>query len=108
MGGSFISTGNLLSIWARYHFRSHFFQHSGIRLVKSDSCLTSDLDCPQPWAGKGPWNSSDFVYEKDEYLEQYLSFHFGQIDVNSVSQYANFPTEFLNFNQRIANVCNQL
>eukprot|EP00667_Euglena_gracilis_P001879 EG_transcript_1879 len=33
MGGSFISTGNLASIYARYHFRPHFFQQSGFRVV---------------------------------------------------------------------------
>jgi len=33
MGGSFISTGDEASCWARYSFRRHFFQHAGFRLV---------------------------------------------------------------------------
>lgn len=33
LGGSFVSTGDEASIWARFHFRPHFLQHSGIRLV---------------------------------------------------------------------------
>eukprot|EP00670_Eutreptiella_braarudii_P006215 CAMPEP_0174284918 /NCGR_PEP_ID=MMETSP0809-20121228/7113_1 /TAXON_ID=73025 ORGANISM="Eutreptiella gymnastica-like, Strain CCMP1594" /NCGR_SAMPLE_ID=MMETSP0809 /ASSEMBLY_ACC=CAM_ASM_000658 /LENGTH=819 /DNA_ID=CAMNT_0015380573 /DNA_START=40 /DNA_END=2499 /DNA_ORIENTATION=- len=33
MGGSFISTGNEASIHARFHFRPHFFQHAGCRVV---------------------------------------------------------------------------
>lgn len=37
LGGSFISTGDEASPFARFHFRSHFFQHAGIRLVKSNS-----------------------------------------------------------------------
>jgi len=34
MGGSYVSTGDEASSWARFHFRPHFFQHAGIRLVK--------------------------------------------------------------------------
>ena len=33
MGGSFISCGHEASIWARFHFRPHFYQHSGFRLA---------------------------------------------------------------------------
>lgn len=35
LGGSFISIGDEASVFARFHFRPHFFQHAGIRLVKS-------------------------------------------------------------------------
>ena len=40
LGGSFISIGNEASPFARFHFRPHFFQHAGIRLVKPSG--TSD------------------------------------------------------------------
>ncbi|MBX9725523.1 MAG: SUMF1/EgtB/PvdO family nonheme iron enzyme, partial [Candidatus Obscuribacterales bacterium] len=33
LGGSFVSTGDEASSWARFHFRPHFFQHAGIRLI---------------------------------------------------------------------------
>jgi hypothetical protein len=36
IGGSFISTGQLASKYARYQFRPHFFQHASFRLVQSD------------------------------------------------------------------------
>ena len=36
VGGSFASTGNEASVFARYHFRPHFHQHAGFRLVASD------------------------------------------------------------------------
>jgi putative 4-mercaptohistidine N1-methyltranferase len=36
VGGSFISTGDEASVFARFHFRPHFLQHSGFRLVASD------------------------------------------------------------------------
>jgi len=35
MGGSFISTGDEASKWARFHFRRHFFQHAGFRIAQS-------------------------------------------------------------------------
>ena len=34
MGGSFISTGNEASIFSRYHFRPHFFQHASFRIAE--------------------------------------------------------------------------
>ena len=33
---SFFSTGNLASIYSRYHFRPHFFQHCGFRIIKAE------------------------------------------------------------------------
>ncbi|MFA6210432.1 MAG: 5-histidylcysteine sulfoxide synthase [Candidatus Obscuribacterales bacterium] len=33
-GGSFISTGDEASVHARFHFRPHFFQHAGVRVVR--------------------------------------------------------------------------
>lgn len=36
LGGSWVSTGDEASIWSRFHFRPHFFQHSGFRLVRSN------------------------------------------------------------------------
>jgi 5-histidylcysteine sulfoxide synthase len=36
LGGSFISTGDEASKWARFHFRPHFYQHAGFRIVKND------------------------------------------------------------------------
>ncbi|MFJ7209857.1 5-histidylcysteine sulfoxide synthase [Streptomyces sp. NPDC098789] len=35
MGGSFVSTGTMAADSARFHFRPHFLQHTGIRLVVS-------------------------------------------------------------------------
>lgn len=32
-GGSFISCGHEASRWARFHFRPHFYQHSGFRIA---------------------------------------------------------------------------
>jgi len=64
MGGSFISTGDEASIWSRFHFRPHFFQHAGFRLVQS---------------GRNPAESSN-KYESSGLVDQYLLFHYGADD----------------------------
>lgn len=62
LGGSFISTGDEASVFARFHFRPHFFQHAGFRLVQGD-------ESSQPEGGKR--------YETDALLNQYMLFHYG-------------------------------
>lgn len=69
-GGSFASTGNQGSIWGRYQFRPHFFQHAGFRLVRpvepgaaSDAVLINHGD--------------EDKYETDAVLGQYMTLHFG-------------------------------
>lgn len=62
-GGSWISTGNEATRYARYAFRRHFFQHAGFRYLESNSA-----EVPVE-----PVNS----YETDELVAQYLEFHYG-------------------------------
>lgn len=62
-GGSWISTGNEATRFARYAFRRHFFQHAGFRYLESDSA-----EVPVE-----PVNT----YETDELVAQYLEFHYG-------------------------------
>lgn len=60
-GSSFISTGNEASIYSRYHFRPHFFQHASFRLVKqhvNSETVTSDTDAPGPYVGNYPFRQS--------------------------------------------------
>lgn len=45
MGGSWVSTGDQASSYARYHFRRHFFQHLGFRYVKVPAAA------PEPYPG---------------------------------------------------------
>lgn len=63
-GGSFISFGNEILRSARYAFRKHFFQHAGFRYVKSSNEYRTKLN--------------DNVYETDESISQYCSFHYGK------------------------------
>lgn len=39
MGGSFVSTGDESSVFARFHFRPHFFQQAGFRVVSSSGTM---------------------------------------------------------------------
>jgi 5-histidylcysteine sulfoxide synthase len=54
-GGSWASTGDLASRFARFHFRPHFHQHAGFRLVRSAvegaPVVMSCADAPGPHAG---------------------------------------------------------
>lgn len=61
LGGSFISTGDEASVWARFHFRPHFFQHAGFRVTQDLSNQTKKGD----------------KYDTDEVVSQYLLFHYG-------------------------------
>jgi 5-histidylcysteine sulfoxide synthase/putative 4-mercaptohistidine N1-methyltranferase len=61
LGGSFMSTGDEATSWARFHFRPHFFQHAGFRLVRSKQ----ELGVISP------------NYEGSQILNPYLLLHFG-------------------------------
>jgi len=60
MGGSWVSAGDLASVFARFHFRPHFFQHAGFRVVRSDHApLLTSMDAPPPYAAGWVPPSSD-------------------------------------------------
>lgn len=65
LGGSFISTGDEASVFARFHFRPHFFQHAGFRLAQGDENSLSE---------------GSKRYESDALLNQYMLFHYGTAD----------------------------
>lgn len=70
LGGSFISTGDEASIWSRFHFRGHFFQHAGFRMVQSEETPLEKQD----------------RYETDALLNQYMLFHYGSAQENFDTQ----------------------
>ena len=69
LGGSFVSTGDEASVWARFHFRPHFLQHAGFRLVRSNN---KSFDCDAQRIQK------DLTYETEEMLNRYLMMHWGE------------------------------
>ena len=57
MGGSYMSTGDEASRFARFHFRPHFYQHAGVRLASGTGPKqTSCADSPPPHVGA--WDPS--------------------------------------------------
>lgn len=73
LGGSFASTGDEASVWARFHFRRHFHQHAGFHAVAASSKPNSSilLKSQQRMSSK---------YETRSTLDQYLLFHFGSAE----------------------------
>ena len=60
-GGCWISTGNYSIKDARYAFRRHFFQHSGLRYVEAEPLPELEVS----------------VYETDQMVSKYIEFHYG-------------------------------
>ena len=70
LGGSFASTGNTASIWSRFHFRRHFLQQAGFRLV-------APLTEPSGAVTLKASGTHASKYETRSIVDQYLLFHFG-------------------------------
>ena len=115
VGGSFMSTGDEASVFARFHFRPHFLQHSGFRLVASDEDAPATHLFPGSFAGQAAAakdetteakEMSDNVYETDNLLNMYLGLHFplsgSSENVNPILDHANTPIHGLRFPQRVA------
>lgn len=68
LGGSFMSTGNEASVWSRFHFRPHFFQHAGFHVVAPTKDASGAVRIKQGSTSK---------YDSRSVLDQYLLFHFG-------------------------------
>jgi 5-histidylcysteine sulfoxide synthase/putative 4-mercaptohistidine N1-methyltranferase len=93
MGGSFISTGDEASIWARFHFRPHFFQHAGFRLVCSDD---GDPTCDAVKLSTASGN----VYETQQFVNEYMLLHYGTTE--DAMPYPFGPRDAINFPTRCA------
>ncbi len=94
IGGSFASCGDEASPFARFHFRPHFFQHAGFRLVAPGAVA----------AGKDPVASAKAmlhrnVYESDSMLSGYLAAHYAPPEELLPS---GGPVEAARFPQRCA------
>ncbi|MFK7767391.1 MAG: 5-histidylcysteine sulfoxide synthase [Mariniblastus sp.] len=61
-GGCWISTGNYAIKDARYAFRRHFFQYSGLRYVEASPLPEVEAN----------------VYETDDMVSNYIEFHYGE------------------------------
>lgn len=120
MGGSFVSkSDNGASGFCRYHFRPHFLQHSGFRLVSSSSPPPATrLDAPfmqgadteqappaSSAAGTGAAVAGSGGYETQRLVDQYLGLHFpasGLGSVDPILGHPSAPEHALRFPQRVA------
>lgn len=94
LGGSFMSTGDEASSWARYHFRPHFFQHAGFRVVQSQS--GSD-GCA---ARIGESAATVSPYETEDVFNEYMTLHFGAPALQMPFSFG--PVDACSFPQRCA------
>ncbi len=81
-GGCWISTGNYAIKDARYGFRRHFYQHSGMRYVEAGPIPEIKMN----------------IYEMDEAVSQYIEFHYG----DSYFDVPNFPVACINHAMKAA------
>lgn len=116
MGGSFVSTGDQASIYARYQFRPHFFQHAGFRLAQplgepwlTTSCMGSEgpyASAQSPYRKQQAWvqppssstNNEEVAMDEKE-LSRYLNLHFPS-EVADTPEWV--PTSALDFPNRCA------
>ena len=121
VGGSFISTGDEASVFARFHFRPHFLQHSGFRLVASEKdAPATHLFAGGKFEGQAAARNEateeptpetpacNNVYESVNLLNMYLGLHYPssgvQEGVASILEHSNAPTHGLRFPQRVASL----
>lgn len=129
VGGSFMSTGDEASTFARFHFRPHFLQHSGFRLVASDDpapathlfagnfegqvAAAAAATAASSTKESGHYGSgSGNVYETDDSLHMYLGLHYTNSGKNEgvapILPHNNAPNHGLNFPQRVAQILTSL
>ena len=71
LGGSFASTGDMACSYARFHFRPHFFQHAGFRVVYSSGGNDGAV------VKLGDDSASHDRYKADRTLDRYIHLHYG-------------------------------
>ncbi|GMH32544.1 hypothetical protein BSKO_00378 [Bryopsis sp. KO-2023] len=73
-GGSFISSGTSASTFSRDHFRPHFFQHAGFRVVKPTAPMQlTHVDSPPPHVGNwNPTSNPDDQNSEEQLLAKFI------------------------------------
>lgn len=127
LGGSFMSTGDEASTFARFHFRRHFLQHSGFRMVKSDSAAPAaylneagekvdadgePLSKTEQTITEGERKESN-VYETQSLVDQYLGLHYSSCsgkkeNIPFMMAHEGLPAGTGRFPQRVAELLFQL
>ncbi len=101
LGGSWVSTGAEASVFARFHFRPHFFQHSGFRLISPNAEAGADAEgCVVKGRGAARHVAEDAGYESRKLLDEYMILHYA--DDADAMPFGCGPTAALRFPQRCA------
>lgn len=133
VGGSFASTGDEASVFARFHFRPHFLQHSGFRLVASDEDAPATHLFAGNFGGQAAARAAaiaeteaaanntseessnihhDNVYETNDSLHMYLGLHYPSSGVKEgvspILPHNQSPVHGTHFPQRVANLLTSL
>jgi len=113
MGGSFASMGdNGASVFCRYHFRAHFLQHSGFRLVQSSDPAPATLLASEEYVPQAEAADETNVYETTQLVDQYLGLHFPASGVAEgvapILGHASSPEHALAFPQRVSRLLTSL
>ncbi|MEB3220493.1 MAG: 5-histidylcysteine sulfoxide synthase [Candidatus Sericytochromatia bacterium] len=77
LGGSFLSTGDEASVWARFHFRPHFHQFAGIRLVAAPRCDAIRVTRRGAAQRAATRPAGGDVYETRRLVDEYMLMHHG-------------------------------
>eukprot|EP01123_Difflugia_compressa_P001913 TRINITY_DN1242_c1_g4_i1.p1 TRINITY_DN1242_c1_g4~~TRINITY_DN1242_c1_g4_i1.p1 ORF type:complete len:586 (+),score=84.03 TRINITY_DN1242_c1_g4_i1:37-1794(+) len=84
-GGSYMSTGCQATVFGRFAFRRHFFQHAGIRLAQTITPINKDLydirDNPHEIT-VNHWINTSNRYELPSTLNEYLLYAYGDSKLN--------------------------
>ena len=122
-----MSTGDEASTFARFHFRRHFLQHSGFRMVKSDSAAPAaylneagekvdadgePLSKTEQTITEGERKESN-VYETQSLVDQYLGLHYSSCsgkkeNIPFMMAHEGLPAGTGRFPQRVAELLFQL
>eukprot|EP00047_Mylnosiga_fluctuans_P002088 m.223145 g.223145 ORF g.223145 m.223145 type:complete len:823 (-) comp10879_c0_seq1:94-2562(-) len=109
MGGSWASTGDEASVFARFHFRPHFHQFSSFRLVRPNktnpAIVTSCTDNQGPFVGtSNPFRSTNAkqktenAHLQQKHLQEALHQHYDSETVpDFLKVTANYPQRLTSF-----------
>lgn len=88
LGGSFISCGHEASHWARFHFRPHFYQHSGFRMARTLDGSTDNgatyLSTSKEYVHPKRQNVLDQMNKKDWWKEVEQPLEFSEEELKSM------------------------
>lgn len=106
LGGSFASTGDEASVFARFHFRPHFLQQSGFRLI--DAAPGTDAVLKGTSSTEKVSSNADNFYESEAAVAQYLLLHYGGAkETFQDARHESEPTAALHFPKRCAEVLSE-